>query len=179
MKSTRNCPQQGYWAAGKLWNGGVGLSRERAFGTNACFTHQQFLVGCLPSVVSLKCKIIILGRVPGFSPQDPVSQCSLLPGHLEQKRSQDPVSVQMFNVYGNGLGWFTKANHPPPFHSSGPILAIPGFSSLFPTPLLGRLAEKPLPHISVSHGFHTICEAISMWTKKKKHIPSWSLGDLT
>ena len=145
----------------------MGLNWERAFGTNTHFTHQQLLVGCLPSIVSLKCKIVILGRVPGFSPWDPESQCSLLPGHLERKRSQDLVSVQMFNVYVNGFGWFTKANHPPPFHSSGLILAIPGFSSLFPTPLLGKLAKKsPLPHVSTSHGFYTICEAISMLTKK-------------
>lgn len=167
VKCARNCPQQGYWAAGKLWNREVGLSWERAFGTNPRFTHQQLLVGCLPSIVSLKCKIVILGRVPGFSLRDPVSQCSLLPGHLERKRSQDLVSVQMFNVYGNGFGWFTKANHSPRFHSSGLILAIPGFSSLFPIPLLGKLAKKsPLPHVSTSHRFYTICEAISTLTKK-------------
>lgn len=93
-------------------------------------------------IVSLKCKIVILGRVPGFSPWDPVSQCSLLPGHLERKRSQDLVSVQMFNVYGNGFDGLQKLTTPPPFHSSGLIFSNSGV--LFPVsyPALGKLAKK-------------------------------------
>lgn len=40
-------------------------------------------------------------------------ECSLLPGHWKQKWSQNPVLVQMLNIYWNVFGWFTTDN--PPF----------------------------------------------------------------
>lgn len=78
------------------------------------FTDQQLLVRHPSQILSLKCKIFLLGRVPALSPLYPVSQRSLLPGHLERKKSPDPIFAQMLNIYGNVLGWLTKANPPLP-----------------------------------------------------------------
>lgn len=121
VKPSRNCANK---AAGPPnqqlqpgWSGAEGWAQP-AKGALSKRTFHWSAASCAMSSLdhSLKHEIFILGRVPGFLPSVP-NVCSLLPGHLDRKWSQDPVLVQMLNSYGNAFGWLTKDNPPLPLQS--------------------------------------------------------------
>lgn len=112
------------------------------------FTDQQLLVRHPSQILSLKCKIFLLGRVPALSPLYPVSQRSLLPGHLERK-AQIPFLPKCSTFMEMCLGGLQRLNLL--FHGNGKTLAILGFSSLVPAPILYRLAKKFPVHPVSAH----------------------------
>lgn len=116
--------------------------------------------------------------MPGFLSSVP-DVCSILPGHLEEKWSQDPVLVPKLNIYGNVFGWFTKNNPPLPLQLND-ISNSGGSFHCFSSQFFVNWQRSFLsPSSQHPHWFCNFCEAINISTNKQKIVPVCSFGGST